>query len=55
MDFEKLTPALIKRRMQYAEAPVDQKWRISFAKEIKMIQNSSLELDGLLQKEIYKI
>ena len=55
MDFDKLTPALIKRRMQYAEVPVDQKWRISFAEEIKMIKNSSLELDGFLQEEIDEI
>ena len=54
-DYEKLTPALVKRKLQYAELPVNQQWRTTFAHEIKMIQNDELELDGFLPDELEEI
>ena len=41
-EYEKLTPALVKRKITYEEQPADQVWRNSFAHEIKMIKNDTL-------------
>ena len=54
-EYEKLTPALVKRKITYEEQPADQVWRNSFAHEIKMIKNDTLELPGFLPQEIEDI
>ena len=51
-DYEQLTPGLVKRKLRYAEIPEDQKWRVPFVQELRMIKHCSLELDGFLPEEI---
>ena len=52
---DKLTPSLIKRKLQYMETPADEKWRVEFAHELLMIRKMELELTGFLQEEIEEI
>ena len=51
-DYEQLTPSLVKRKLRYAEIPEDQKWRVPFVQELRMLKHRSLELDGFLAEEI---
>ena len=53
--FDKLTPSLVKRKLQYMETPADEKWRIEFAHELLMVRKRELELTGFLQEEIEEI
>ena len=53
--FDKLTPSLVKRKLQYMETPADEKWRVEFAHELLMVRKRELELTGFLQEEIEEI
>ena len=52
---DKLTPSLVKRKLQYMETPVDERWRVEFADELLMIRKGELELTGFQQDEIEEI
>ena len=45
-DFQRLTPALIKKKMKYMEAPTDVQWRVDLACELRRLRDADMVLEN---------
>ena len=54
-DFQRLTPALIKKKMKYMEAPTDVQWRVDLACELRRLRDADLVLENFSYEEIEEL
>ena len=55
MEFHRLTPALVKRKMKYMEAEKEDRWRVDFACELRRLRDADLVLDNFNYEEIEEL